>query len=228
MPTSVANTRSIVEYLDLDRRRRPDGRSALLLRHGEVPSQYSHFSVGGTIVINNKFAYTASVLKQMAEEKVTGFSGVPSTYAQLLFKSPLAEYRDQLAELFGIARRPAGTWPGASSSRSSMILPPQTAIDHHVWRHGSLGPIDVSSSGIACEAKIDSIGMGHPGRDAGRPVLRRPGPRPSAKPASWSPGGQHHARLFSATRKRPAGSIDRHGYHTGDIGYQRSRTASFS
>ncbi len=94
----VANTRSIIEYLGL---------SASDVQMVVLPFFYvmgksllnTHFAVGGTVVINNQFAYTASVLKQMAEENVTGFSGVPSTYAHLLFKSPLAAYRDKLSAL---------------------------------------------------------------------------------------------------------------------------------
>ncbi len=46
-------------------------------------------AVGGTLVINNKFAFPATVINQMIEEKVTLFSGVPSTYAYLLHRSPL-------------------------------------------------------------------------------------------------------------------------------------------
>ena len=59
----------------------------------------THIAGGGRVVINNQFAYTASVLGQMAAEGVTGFSGVPSTYAHLLFRSPLARYRDKLPAL---------------------------------------------------------------------------------------------------------------------------------
>jgi len=59
----------------------------------------THFAVGGTVVINNKFAFPATVLKEMVEERVTGFSGVPSTYAYLLYRSPLAKYRDELQSL---------------------------------------------------------------------------------------------------------------------------------
>ena len=59
----------------------------------------THIAVGGTLVINNKFAFTASVLNQMVYEKVTGFSGVPSTYAYLLYRSPLLKYRDRLNSL---------------------------------------------------------------------------------------------------------------------------------
>ena len=59
----------------------------------------SHFAVGGTLVINNTFVYPATVLNQMVEEKVTGLSGVPSTYAFLLHRSPLASFRDKLPHL---------------------------------------------------------------------------------------------------------------------------------
>ena len=94
----VANTRAIIEYLKL---------SSSDVQMVVLPFFYamgksllnSHFAVSGTVVINNMFPYTASVLRQMAEEGVTGFSGVPATYAQLLFRSPLAQYRDKLPRL---------------------------------------------------------------------------------------------------------------------------------
>ena len=59
----------------------------------------THVAVGGTLVINNRFAYPAAVLKQMADEKVTGFSGVPSTYAYLLHRSPFRNSRGQFKHL---------------------------------------------------------------------------------------------------------------------------------
>ena len=43
--------------------------------------------------------YPADVLNQMIEEKVTGFSGVPSTYAYLLNRSPLASCKEKLTAL---------------------------------------------------------------------------------------------------------------------------------
>ena len=41
------------------------------------------------------FAYPATVINQMIEEKVTIFSGVPSTYAYLLHRSPLSTHNKQ-------------------------------------------------------------------------------------------------------------------------------------
>ena len=94
----VSNTLSICQYLELS-----DKDSQMVV----LPFFYvfgksllnSHFAVGGSVVINNKFAFPAVVLKQMAEENVTGLSGVPSTYAYLLHRSPLEKYRNKLPHL---------------------------------------------------------------------------------------------------------------------------------
>ncbi|HXG46707.1 MAG TPA: AMP-binding protein, partial [Methylomirabilota bacterium] len=42
------------------------------------------FRFGGTLVLENSFAYPAETLKRMVEERVTGFPGVPTIFAMLL------------------------------------------------------------------------------------------------------------------------------------------------
>lgn len=87
----AANTESIVEYLEL---RQDDKVMAIL------PFFYSygnsllltHIRVGGSIVIDNRFAYPNVILEIMSKEKVTGFSGVPSTFAILMHKSNITNY----------------------------------------------------------------------------------------------------------------------------------------
>ena len=87
----AANTRSITEYLKLG----PDERHMVVL-----PFFYSfgnsvmltHFSVGATLVVHQSFLYPKVVLDMMVDKKVTGFSGVPSTYAILLNRSPIRDY----------------------------------------------------------------------------------------------------------------------------------------
>jgi len=94
----VSNTVAICRYLQL---------TAQDIQMAVLPFCYvmgksllnTHFAVGGTVVINNTFAYTATVVNQMVDEAVTGFSGVPSTYAYLLHRSPLADYKDKLQAL---------------------------------------------------------------------------------------------------------------------------------
>ena len=94
----VSNVHSICTYLELTE----DDIQMVVLPFFYVMGKSllnTHFAVGGTIVINNKFAFPASVIQQMAAENVTGFSGVPSTYAYLLHRSPLKKYRDKLPAL---------------------------------------------------------------------------------------------------------------------------------
>jgi acyl-CoA synthetase (AMP-forming)/AMP-acid ligase II len=42
------------------------------------------FAVGGTLVLEQSFAFPDLVLEQMAKERVTGFAGVPTIYSMLL------------------------------------------------------------------------------------------------------------------------------------------------
>jgi long-chain acyl-CoA synthetase len=42
------------------------------------------FKFGGTLVLEKSFTFPASILKQMEQEKVTGFPGVPTIYAILM------------------------------------------------------------------------------------------------------------------------------------------------
>jgi acyl-CoA synthetase (AMP-forming)/AMP-acid ligase II len=94
----VANTQSICRYLKLS----PKDIQMVVLPFFYVMGKSllnTHMAVGGTVVINNKFAFPAAVLNQMVTERVTGFSGVPSTYAFLLHRSPLKAYRDKLDSL---------------------------------------------------------------------------------------------------------------------------------
>jgi len=94
----VSNTHAICQYLRLTEK---DIQMVVLPFFYVMGKSLlnTHFAVGGTVVINNKFAFPASVVKQMVEEHITGFSGVPSTYAYLLHRSPLTAYRDRLSSL---------------------------------------------------------------------------------------------------------------------------------
>ncbi len=87
----IANTTSIVSYLQLQ----PNDKVMAVL-----PFHYSygnsvlltHLAVGGSLVVNQSFLYPNVILQQMVEQEVTGFSGVPSTFAILLSRSALAAY----------------------------------------------------------------------------------------------------------------------------------------
>lgn len=82
----IANTSSIVEYLNLN-----SGDRMLVV----LPFYYcyglslfhTHLRVGGSIVFNNSFIFLGGVLKSLLDNKCTGFAGVPSHFQILLRKS---------------------------------------------------------------------------------------------------------------------------------------------
>ncbi|MBN2088521.1 acyl--CoA ligase [candidate division KSB1 bacterium] len=86
----VHNTCSIIRYLGLGERD-----SILVV----LPFYYiygksllnTHIYVGGTIVIENRFAFPNVVIQAMKKYQVTGFSGVPSTFTFLLNRSTFSQ-----------------------------------------------------------------------------------------------------------------------------------------
>ncbi len=87
----VANANSIVEYLKLAQ----DDKIMVVLPFSHsygLSLLTTRIKVGGTLVIDNRFAYPNVVLQTMSTAEVTGFAGVPSHYAMLLRKSALRKY----------------------------------------------------------------------------------------------------------------------------------------
>jgi len=80
------NTASIVSYLNLSESDRIMAVLPFYYVYGKTLLN-THFMTGGSVVINNRFAFPNSVIKDMAEKEVTGFAGVPSTFAILLNRS---------------------------------------------------------------------------------------------------------------------------------------------
>jgi len=156
----VANTHAICQYLKLTE---SDIQMVVLPFFYVMGKSLlnTHFAVGGSVVLNNKFAFPASVLQQMAAEKVTGFSGVPSTYAYLLHRSPLAKYRDKLHSL-RYCSQAGGHMVKSIKTRLRNILPDHTDIyimygaTEASARLSYLEPAKFSE-------KIDSIGKAIPG-----------------------------------------------------------------
>lgn len=88
----VANAISIIQYLGLT-----ETDSVMVV----LPFFYSygnsllttHLISGGTLVLENSFLYPNVVLEKMAEQDVTGFAGVPSTFSILLQRTNLRKIR---------------------------------------------------------------------------------------------------------------------------------------
>lgn len=81
-----ANTASIIAYLGLT----PADRAMVILPFHYVYGKTllnTHFASGGSIVINNRFAFPNSAVDEMVKKTCTLFAGVPSTFAILLNRS---------------------------------------------------------------------------------------------------------------------------------------------
>jgi len=212
----VANTRSIIEYLELT----PSDIQMVVLPFFYVMGKSllnTHLAVGGTVVLNNQFAYTAAVLKQMADEKVTGFSGVPSTYAHLLFKSPLAAYRDKLPAL-RYCSQAGGHMPARIKLELLKALPEHTRLFvMYGATEASARLTYVPPERLA--AKIDSIGVPVSGvtMSVMSPDGRELGPGETGELVARGPNIMSgYFRDEEGTRR----VLDAHGYHTGDLGYR--------
>jgi long-chain acyl-CoA synthetase len=82
----IANTRSIVKYLYLTVHDRVLVILPFFYSYGNS-LLLTHIYVGGTLVVADQFVYLNKLVELMVRESVTGFSGVPSSYAMLLRKS---------------------------------------------------------------------------------------------------------------------------------------------
>lgn len=87
----IANTRSILEYLQLTAADSVMAVLPFVYAYGNSV-MLTHLFVGGTLVIENNMLYPHVMLDGMIKTGVTGFSGVSSTYAIILNQSNLKSY----------------------------------------------------------------------------------------------------------------------------------------
>ena len=84
-----ANTASIVEYLRLTAADRVLAVLPFFYVYG-LSLLHTHVAVGGSLVLVNSLAFPNVAVKAMVSHAVTGFAGVPSTFALMLERSNLA------------------------------------------------------------------------------------------------------------------------------------------
>ncbi len=212
----VSNTLAICEYLHLTE----NDIQMVVLPFFYVMGKSllnTHFAVGGRVVINNKFAFPATVLKQMVEENVTGFSGVPSTYAYLLHRSPLARYKDKLHSL-----RYCSQAGGHMARRLKEEL--RRALPEHTRIYIMYGATEASArlsylDPNRFEDKMDSIGRPIPGvtlkllDEQGKEV-------PRGTVGELVASGPNIMQGYWHDPEGTAKVLDGNGYHTGDLAYQ--------
>lgn len=212
----VANVKSICEYLSLT-----DSDIQMVVQ----PFFYvmgksllnTHIAVGGRLVINNKFAYPATVINQMIEEKVTGFSGVPSTYAHLLHQSPLSASRDKLTSL-RYCTQAGGHMASTNKLKLLDVLPEHTAL--YVMYGATEASARLSFVEPAMlERKVDSIGKAIPG--VSLRVLDQSGAElPLGEVGELVSSGDNIMQGYWKNEAATEEALSVYGYHTGDLGYK--------
>jgi long-chain acyl-CoA synthetase len=211
----VHNTDSICAYLDLT----PDDRQMVVLPFFYVMGKSllnTHFAVGGSVVINNRFAYTGAVIRQMIDDQVTGMSGVPSTYAYLLHRSPLAASRDRLVSL-RYCSQAGGHMSRQVKQELRRVLPEHTLLyimygaTEASARLSYLDPTDF-------DRKIDSIGKAIPGVTL-RVVGEDGAEMPVGQVGELTASGDNIMQGYWKDPETSARVLDHNGYHTGDLAY---------
>jgi len=211
----VSNTHSICRYLALTDK---DIQMAVLPFFYVMGKSLlnTHFAVGGAVVINNKFAFPATVIKQMVEEKVTGFSGVPSTYAYLLHRSPLKNYRDRLNSL-RYCTQAGGHMSEQIKEELRKVLPAHTQI------YIMYGATEASARLTYLRPdqfanRMGSIGKPIPG--VTMKVLNKNGQNlPKGQTGELVASGPNIMQGYWKDNKATSAVLDQNGYHTGDLGY---------
>lgn len=212
----VANVNSICQYLKLTE---SDIQMVVLPFFYVMGKSLlnTHFAVGGTVVLNNRFAFTASVIKQMAEENVTGFSGVPSTYAYLLHRSPLGKYKDKLPHL-RYCSQAGGHMSRQIKEQLRNVLPSHTDI--YIMYGATEASARLTYLEPDCYAeKIDSIGRAIPGvvmrvvDDKGQEVS-------VGEVGELTGAGDNIMQGYWKDPELSSRVLDHNGYHTGDLGYR--------
>ena len=88
----VSNTKSIVQYLGLTESDRIMVVLPLYYKYGKSLLT-THFYVGGSVVIDNRFVFPQVVLETVRQTQVTGFAGVPSTFLVLLSRGLISDLK---------------------------------------------------------------------------------------------------------------------------------------
>ena len=212
----ASNTISICEYLSLTQ----DDIQMVILPFYYVMGKSllnTHFAAGGTVVINNKFAFPAAVLNEMVSEKVTGFSGVPSTYAFLLHRSPLAAYRDKLISL-RYCSQAGGHMSRVIKEGLRKVLPRHTDICIMYGATEAAARLSYLEP-VRFEDKIDSIGKAIPGVFL-RVLDEKGGEVPIGQLGELVASGDNITQGYWKDPDMTGKVLDQNGYHTGDLCYQ--------
>jgi long-chain acyl-CoA synthetase len=208
----VANTRSIVQYLQLTARDRVMCVLPFHYVYG-LSLLNTHIAVGGSLVIDNRFAFPNVVLGSMQAHGVTGMAGVPSTFALLLHRSALET--THLPHLRYVTQA-GGAMP---ASRVAEWLERGPKVPFYVM----YGATEASARLTYLEPselpeRAGSIGRAIPNVEI--VIMREDGTRAATgETGELVARGSNIARGYWNDPAESAARFDSVGYHTGDLGF---------
>jgi len=214
----VSNTNAICQYLSIT----PSDIQMVVLPFFYVMGKSllnTHIAAGATIVINNRFMYPADVVNQMIQEQVTSFSGVPSTYAYLLNRSPLASRKDELSAL-RYCSQAGGHMAKSIKLALRQALPTHTQIVIMYGATEAAARLTYLPS-TYFETKIESIGKPIPNVTV-RILDEQHQEVPAGKEGVLIADGPNIMMGYWKDPQDTARVLTMHGYSTGDTGYRDS------
>ncbi len=209
----VSNTQSIVKYLGL----RESDRMMVVLPFYYVYGRsllYSHFLSGGSLVIDNRFAFPVTVLNTMRDQEATGLAGVPSTFSILLNKSDLKSRK--FPNLRFVTQAGGGMAPALQKEVVEVFHPARLFV---MYGSTEAAPRLTYVEPEVLPRKWGSIGRAIPNVDV--IVSDEQGNRlPPGVPGEIAARGSN---IMMGYWKSPAATAEvlRNGYYfTGDLGYE--------
>lgn len=212
----VANTEAIRQSLDIT----PADIQMVVLPFFYVMGKSllnTHVSAGATIVINNRFMYPADVINQMIEERVTSFSGVPSTYAYLLNRSPLAGRKNDLDALKYCSQ-------AGGHMANSLKLQLRQALPEHTRIFIMYGATEAAAR-LTCldpqyfDTKMGSIGKPISGVTV-RVIDQNQREMMDGQEGELVAAGPNIMQGYWKSDIDTGRALTVYGYHTGDMGYR--------
>lgn len=206
----LANTRSIIEYLEL---RAADRMLVILPFHYVFGASllHTHLAAGGSLVLCNTFTFPETALDLIERERCTGFAGVPSSFQLLLRASSYATRRLPSLRLV----QQAGGRLAPALIEELVAAQPDSRVFVMYGQTEATARLSYLPPELLAN-KLGSIGRGIPGvelrvvDDEGRPVgVDEPG-EIVARGANISPG--YHNDPEATAEKFPGGEL-----RTGDL-----------
>lgn len=206
----VANTESIIQYLELTEQ----DRMMVVLPFFYVYGQSllnTHTWVGGSLLIGTDFLFPNDVVKRMARDEATGFAGVPSTFALLLNRTKLAE--TDLPSLRYVTQA-GGAMAPELIRRLVDVVRARVFVMYGATEAGArltyLPPADLPR-------KLGSIGKAIPGVSVR--VLREDGAEAAVdEVGELVAQGENIMSGYWNAPDETASVLDERGFHTGDLG----------